>query len=326
MKKLFLIAYLLILIELCMPQSEKTESEEPAPTVSVSPAATVKPAAQSSPPAVQKLKVLVGGEAVEMDMQEYLEGVLSAEMPASFPQEALKAQAVAARSYAMYCMNTGKHSDAQLCTDFACCQAWENEQTRREKWGSDYEVYAEKIASAVEATAGEYLSYKGEAIFAAFHSSSAGATEDSGQVWDSLPYLVSVESPESSETVPNYVSQLQCAPIDFRDTVLYARPEADFTGQPEQWICEIRRDRSGRVETATLGGVEIEGTLIRQLFSLRSTAFELSYAEGLFQFTVTGYGHGVGMSQYGAKVMAENGTDYYSILAHYYPETTLYRS
>lgn len=326
MKRLFLIAYLLLLIELCMPQSEKTEREEAVPAVTIIPAATAEPVEQISPPVVQKLKVLVDGETVEMDMQEYLKGVLSAEMPASFPEEALKAQAVAARSYAMYCVNTGKHSDAQLCTDFACCQSWDSEQAQREKWGENYELYAKKIASAVEATAGEYLAYEGEAIFAAFHSSSAGATEDSGQVWNSLPYLVSVESPETSENVPGFVSTLQCAPIDFRDTILYARPEADFTSEPENWIGEIRRDRSGRVETARLGGVEIEGTLIRQLFALRSTAFELSYLDGSFQFTVTGYGHGVGMSQYGAKLMAENGSDYHSILAHYYSGTTLYRS
>lgn len=326
MKRLFLIAYLLLLIEFCMPKAQKTETAAPGPTAMLSPPPTVEPVVQSGPPALQRLKVLIDGEAVEMDMQEYLKGVLSAEMPASFHEEALKAQAVAARSYAIYCMNSGKHHDAQVCTDFACCQAWDSEQAQREKWGDNFDVYAKKIVSAVEATAGEYLSYEGEAIFAAFHSSSAGATEDSGQVWNSLPYLVSVESPENAENVPGFVSSLQCAPIDFRDTVLYARPEADFTSEPENWIGEIRRDRSGRVETATLGGVEIEGTLIRQLFSLRSTAFELSYAEGLFQFTVTGYGHGVGMSQYGAKVMAEKGSDYHSILAHYYPGTMLYRS
>lgn len=326
MKKLLLIAYLLVLIELCMPRLEKPEPETPAATAHIVSAPVLTPPPKKHPDIPEKLSVLVGGEAVEMDMEEYLRGVVSAEMPASFPENALRAQAVAARSYAIYCMNTGKHENGKVCTDSACCQAWQSNQDQEKNWGENYEKYAEKIASAVEATKGEYLAYEGEAIFAAFHSSSAGATEDSGQVWSSLPYLVSVESPENPENVPSLVSELQCAPIDFRDTILYARPEADFTAEPENWIGETTRDRSGRVEKIVLGGVELEGTQIRQLFSLRSTNFELSYKDGLFRFVVSGFGHGVGMSQYGAKLMAEEGSDYCSILAHYYPGTTLYRS
>lgn len=326
MKRVFLAVYLLLIIELCMPKVQRPQPEEKPVAEGIIAAPAVTGEIQNVKPGPENLSLITEGQAREIEMQEYLKGVLSAEMPASFPLEALKAQAVAARSYAIYCMNTGKHSGGSVCADSACCQAWESESEQREKWGDDYDIYAEKISSAVELTEGEYLTYEGEAIFAAFHSSSAGATEDSGQVWNSLPYLISVKSPENTENVPGFVSSLQCAPIDFRDTILYARPEADFTGEEEQWIGQIVRDRSGRVESVVLGGVEIDGTLIRQLFSLRSTAFDLSYSDGLFCFTVTGFGHGVGMSQYGAKVMAEEGSDYHSILAHYYPGTALYRS
>ena len=258
-----------------------------------------------------------------MDMQEYLVGVVAAEMPASFQDEALKAQAVAARTYAMYCALGQKHGEAQVCTDYACCQAWQSDETLRQKWGGDYDAYCQKIRAAVEATAGQYLSYEGQPAFAAFHSSSAGATEDCGQVWNPSPYLISVSSPETAEDVPNYVSTVECTPLDFRDTLLYAHPEADFTGEESGWIGEISLDGSGRVASAVLGGVSVKGTELRQLFSLRSTAFTLEYTGESFRFTVTGYGHGVGMSQYGANVMAREGETYTNILAHYYPGTVL---
>ena len=320
MKKVFLLLYLLLVIKFCaaspMPEKESTKQE----TSAVEEVLSIPIKAS---PAPEKLKLLADGEIIELSMQDYLKGVVSAEMPASFPIEALKAQSVAARSYAIYCMSASKHGQADLCSSSACCQAWQSEEKQREKWGGDYELYAEKIKSAVDATNGEYLCYEGQAVLAAFHSSSAGFTENSSALWAELPYLKSVESPENSETVPNYVSTLSCSPIDFRDTLLRAKHYADFTGDENTWIGPIQRNESGRVEKVQLGGVEFSGAEIRQLFSLRSTAFELEYSEGLFCFTVIGYGHGIGMSQYGAKHMAQEGADYRSILAHYYPGTYL---
>ena len=160
-------------------------------------------------------------------------------------------------------------------------------------------------------------------MFAAFHSSSAGATEDCGAIWSARPYLISVDSPETAEEVPNYISSVELSALDFRDTVLYARPDADFTGDESGWIGEITHDESGRVASAVLGGEKLSGTELRSLFSLRSTAFTLEYTGSSFLFTVTGFGHGVGMSQYGANVMAKSGADYREILAHYYPGTQL---
>lgn len=339
MKKTILMSYLALVIVLGFPlllrgqplpataaespqpaAGETPKAEPPASETSQLPAA--EPAAAFAP-APETLSVLTSGGIVTMDMQEYLTGVVAAEMPASFQEEALKAQAVAARTYAMYCAAGAKHGEAQVCTEFACCQAWHSDDTLRQNWGEDYEAHIQKIRAAVEATKGQYLTYEGQPVFAAFHSSSAGATEDCGQVWNPSPYLVSVSSPETAEDVPNYVSLVECTPLDFRDTLLYAHPEADFTGEESTWIGEISLDPSGRVASAVLGGVSMEGTELRQLFSLRSTAFTLEYAEGLFRFTVTGYGHGVGMSQYGANVMARQGETYTGILAHYYPGTVL---
>lgn len=270
-----------------------------------------------------KICVLCGGETVTMDMRDYIVGVIAAEMPVSFGAEALKAQSVAARSYAMYCADMHKHGEAQVCTDSGCCQAWSGEDKLRAGWGDSYAENINTLRDAVDATAGQYLAYEGRAIFAAFHASSAGATEDSEQVWNGVGYLISVPSPETASDVPEYVTELQCAAIDFRDTVLSRYPSADFSVEESEWIGGIERDESGRTAGVVLGGVYIRGTELRSLFSLRSTAFTLDYRDGRFVFTVTGFGHGVGMSQYGAMVMARDGADYREILSHYYPGTEL---
>ena len=332
MKKTILMSYLALIIVLGFPLLLRGQTQPaadgPEPTAAETPDAETSPEpspaiATAAAPAPESIKVLTGDGIATMDMQEYLVGVVAAEMPASFDSEALKAQAVAARTYAMYCALGQKHGEAQVCTDYSCCQAWQSDEALRQKWGGDYDAYCQKIRAAVEATAGQYLSYEGQPAFAAFHSSSAGATEDCGQVWNPSPYLISVSSPETAEDVPNYVSTVECTPLDFRDTLLYAHPEADFTGEESRWIGEIRLDGSGRVASAVLGGVSMKGTELRQLFSLRSTAFRLEYTGESFRFTVTGYGHGVGMSQYGANVMARQGETYTGILAHYYPGTVL---
>ena len=323
MKKTLLCAWLGLL--LCalftlLPAPPEAESEEqnaaPAP-------AAAEAAAYAASGTLRVL--LPDGESETMALEDYVRGVLAAEMPADFPLEALKAQAVAARTYAIYCAEGHKHGTADVCTRYSCCQAWQDEQTLREQWGADYERCADKLRRAAAETAGQILTWEGAPVFAAFHSSSAGATEDCGAVWNPRPYLVSVPTPETAETVPNFISSLRCAPLDFRDTILSACPEADFSGPPESWLGELRRDESGRVAFAVIGGAEIRGTELRRLFSLRSTAFTLAYTEGAFVFTAAGFGHGVGMSQYGAKLMAEAGESCQAILAHYYPGTTLAR-
>ena len=337
MKRTILCAYIALLVAVGLPflanritarASGGGGEANPTPSAAVneapSPSPSPPPPESAAPGAPQTIAVLKKDGAIdEMDMQDYLRGVVSAEMPASFHPEALKAQAVAARSYAMYCASFAKHGEAQVCTDYACCQAWQSEDERKAKWGERYDENEQIIHAAVESTRGEYLAAGGAPVFAAFHSSSASRTENSADVWSAVPYLVSVESPETAEDVPNYISVVQCSPIDFRDTLLSAHPEADFSGAEEEWVGDMRHDASGRVASVVLGGVDLEGKELRKLFSLRSTAFELAYDAGVFTFTVTGFGHGVGMSQYGADKMARQGADYTEILSHYYPGTVL---
>ena len=269
------------------------------------------------------IRVLRGEDIVSMPLEDYLSGVVAAEMPVDFEPEALRAQAVAARTYTLYCAGTGKHADADVCTDYHCCQAWKSDYAMQEGWGEAYDEKLARIRDAVDSTAGQYLQFAGQAAFTAFHSSSAGFTEDCGAIWNGLPYLVSVSSPESAESVPNYVSQVHFGVFDLRDKLLAACPEADLSVSPETWIERITHDDSGRVAEATIGGAAFTGVKLRELFGLRSTAFTVDYADGIFTFTVIGFGHGIGMSQYGANVMAMGGADYREILAHYYPGTEL---
>ena len=329
MRKMILVSYVSLLFLFLMAlffRTEDTPSPPPAVQETEAAPAEAPPApVENGEDAPASVRLLRGGETEAVPMQEYLIGVVAAEMPASFAPDALKAQAVAARTYAIYCMNSRRHENADVCADSACCQAWISSETMKKNWGDSFEERLSRISDAVSETEGEYLCYDGKAVFAAFHSSSAGKTEASGEIWSSLPYLVSVDSPESADSVPNFESVADISPLDFRDTILYAHPDADFTGEEQSWVGEITRDDSGRVKRAIIGDAELSGTELRKLFSLRSTCFTLEYCEGLFRFKVLGFGHGVGMSQYGAQVMAESGVSFRDILAHYYPGTTLVR-
>ena len=318
MKRLLILSLLLTMAvigsTLLLRNPRQTENAENKPEAS---------AEVLSADAERSIKVLCGEEVREMTVYDYLVQVVAAEMPVSFEPEALKAQAVAARTYLQRALDGHKHENADICAASDCCQAFISSDMLKGKWGKNYDLYIEKIKTAVSETDGEYISYEGKPALAAFHSSSAGKTEDSGEVWNALPYLVSVDSPEKADEVPNYVSTVKSTDLDFRDTILCIMPEADMTGEAKDWVGEIKRSKSGRVESITIGGKELAGTKLREAFSLRSTAFELEHKDGQFVFTVTGYGHGVGMSQYGANAMAKDGADYREILEHYYPGTVL---
>ena len=265
------------------------------------------------------------GSVREVTMAEFLPGVLAGEMPASFALDALRAQAVAARTYILSCMSRSRdaHAGAAVCTDPGCCQAWLSESELRERWGGAYESYLARIREAVAGTDGTCLTWEGEPILSCFHASSLGCTEDSGSVWSTqLPYLTSVFSPESEETVPDLVTRVYVSAENFRDAVCSVSP-AVLSADPAGWVGEIIRDTAGRVSGVMLGGAYLSGSTLRELFTLRSTDFTLRWTGTDFLFTVAGYGHGVGMSQYGAQIMASRGADWREILRHYYPGAVL---
>ncbi len=273
------------------------------------------------------LRVLIGGEVLEMDMGTYLVGVVRSEMPASFESEALKAQAVAARTYTLYKMENGgseNHPEADACDAITCCKAYMDADAAAQMWGVQAAEYEEKIRAAVTQTDGECVLFEGKPALAVFHSSSAGVTMDAEDVWSSaVPYLRSVKSPEGAETVPNYHSSAAFDQKTLKSLLLAAIPEADLSGSPTEWFTNMRQKENGMVTALDVGGVEISGSELRSALGLRSACFTISFEGESTVFSVTGYGHGVGMSQYGANVLAADGMDYREILGWYYTDTAV---
>ena len=260
------------------------------------------------------------GSVAEMTMADYLWSVTAAEMPASFEPEALKAQAVTARTYTVWKMMAGEanHPDADVCTDINCCQAFLSREQAGANWGDSAGTYTEKIQAAVTQTDGQIITYGGQPIQAVFFSSAAGRTEDAVAVWgNSVPYLVGVDSPEW-EDVPNYHTCVTLTAEEFRTAFLARYPGADLSGPPAGWFQNRTATASGRVASMDVGGVTVPGTALRSLLSLRSTNFTVEPGEDSVSFQVTGYGHGVGMSQYGANALAQQGKTYQEILTWYY--------
>ena len=268
------------------------------------------------------------GETVEsMALDQYLRGVVRGEMPASFELEALKAQAAAERTYVYYQLAAGRkeaHPDADVCTDPGCCSAWLSEEAAREKWGEDFDGWESRIEEAVAATDGQTALYDGQPILAVFHSSSAGKTAEAGDVWSGdVPYLRSVDSPEGEETVPNYYSAAEFTAAEAKTLLVQAHPELTFSGGPDKWFGAVERDDSGRVSTVEVCGAPLRGVEVRRIFSLRSACFTIDAAAERVTFRVTGYGHGVGMSQYGANELARQGKTWQEILMWYYADITV---
>ena len=268
----------------------------------------------------ETFQVLLDGNIVEMDVNEYLWGVVAAEMPASFELEALKAQAIAARTYALRKAGAGSanHPLAQICGDHTCCQAYISPADAAGNWGANAENYTRKITAAIVETNDLVILYDGALIDAVFHSSSGEKTQNAVEVWGgSVPYLVSVESPEG-EDVPNYHSSVSVDLQSFQDKLLKDYPEAVFGENPETWLGAVTRTDSGSVSEIVIGGVPVTGRQVRSLYGLRSANFTMSVEGDAVVFDVIGFGHGVGMSQYGANSMAKSGSTCEEILKWYY--------
>ena len=273
------------------------------------------------------LTIQDGDTTEQMTLERYLTGVVRGEMPASFEMEALRAQAAAERSYVYYQLAAGRkdaHPDADFCTDHTCCSAYLSETAAREKWGGDFAPWNTRVEQAVSDTDGQVVLYNGRPILAVFHSSSAGRTAAAGDVWSGdLPYLVSVDSPEGEETVPNYYSTVTFTAAEAKEKLLAAHPELKLSGTPDRWFGAAAENGSGRVETVSVGGTDIEGTELRRIFGLRSACFTVAADSESVTFRVTGYGHGVGMSQYGANQLAREGKTWQEILELYYTGATV---
>ena len=270
-------------------------------------------------------------KVVEMPLEEYIKGVVAAEMPAEFHIEALKAQAIASRTYAInriikYPEGNPGHPEAPLCTGVHC-QAYltleELKNIHSPKWE---EKYWPKIEEAVESTKGMILYYEDEVIEALYHSTSGGMTEDAINVFNvDLPYLKAVES-LYEEDAPKFKATVSMTVEEFIDKLNSRFPGADINKENlTEKVKLVEKTESGRVKKIAIDGTVVDGREIRELFSLNSTNFKIYYnpTSGIIDIETIGYGHGVGMSQWGANGMAKSGKNYEEILKHYYTGVTI---
>lgn len=271
-----------------------------------------------------KIKVYdkTAGNIKEMYLEQYIACAAAGEMPAAFDSEAIKAQAVAARTYAYRRMQGSGCSSAggaDICTSSAHCQAFLSVDEMKERWGERFDEYYTKIIDVVVKTRGQIVTYQGKPIDALYFSSSGGKTENAQNVYgNSLPYLVSVDGmdEEASREEAGKVKVSYAEALEKFDKLTggtgLAADELKFSVSIE------KRNDSGRVETVKAGGKNISGLKIRKAFGLKSTNFTMSFGDNYMVFETTGYGHGVGMSQYGANEMAKDGASYRQILEHFY--------
>ena len=251
------------------------------------------------------------GSVINLNMTDYLIGVVSSEMPASFNLEALKAQSVLARTYALKAKQTGKK-----LTDTVSTQSYIDIDQMKNKWGNSFNTYYNKIKNAVENTNGEYLSYNGNYIEALYHSTNNGKTESSLDVFGNYyPYLISVSS-EYDKNASNYLRTINM-PLDTISNKLGLSLNNDSV------INILSYTDGGNIKEININGNNFSGKKVRELLGLRSADFDISISDNNANITTRGYGHGVGMSQYGANGMANAGYSYKDILSHYYPGTTL---
>lgn len=262
-----------------------------------------------------------------MTLEDYVCGVVAAEMPAAYHMEALKAQAVAARTRAVKQMQGGGcalHEGADICTDSAHCQGYATPDECKTRWGTEYEVYRDRVVEAAHVTRDELMTYGGQPITVVYHAISGGRTENAQTVFSkSEPYLVSVES-QGEEDTRGFQEDLTLTYKEIGERLGEALGGKPISADEVKRTLTIwEYTDTGRVKSMQVNGEVIEGTAFRSALGLRSTWFSLSTDENGVTFHQRGYGHGVGMSQAGANGMAAEGADYAQILTHYYPGVTI---
>ncbi len=277
-----------------------------------------------------RLYVHSTGRIVELPLEEYITGVVAAEMPAAFPLEALKAQAVAARTYIVRRLTAGgiinsEHPGADVCDDHTHGQAWISREEMRRRWGTlRYYEYYYKIKKAVDETKGLVLTYEGQLIEAAYHASCGGrGTESASAVWAAdLPYLVGVPCPYDADPEPVRTVSLPLAQVDRALGVNLEVVPVAASGHPgngEKDLVEVlERTPAGRPKTVRIGEKKVAATVVRDRLGLRSIDFTMALKGNRVEITTRGYGHAVGLCQYGAKGLAEHGYTFDRILKHYY--------
>lgn len=263
------------------------------------------------------------GEAIELSMRDYIISALAAEMPAVYEEAALRAQALAsvtlARYMAIHNKNNSELEGAVISTDSKKYQAYMSTEQMKERWGESFEEYYKRLTEAVDEVLPFEITYNGEPITAAFHAISSGTTERAENVWGrEVDYLINVES-EGDSLSPGYRSTLTVSPEELKETLELEPDDDDYAG----WLGEGTYSDAGTLLNIDICNKNFTGAGLREAFDLRSAAIKISFDGEGFVFDVTGYGHGVGMSQYGADYYARQGYTWREIIRHYYPGTEI---
>nr|MDD6335045.1 SpoIID/LytB domain-containing protein [bacterium] len=295
---------IMLLLGGCASAPQNTDRPGPAPTGQTAQPPAPTPGSQL--PQGVLLWRSSQNKAQQMELEQYILGALAGEMPALFPEEALKAQAVAIRTRVLEQRARGGCSthQADVCDDYTCCQQFYDEAARRQQWGDQYPQYEAKLKACVEATQGQVMIYRGQIARVYYHSCSALATQEGAAFGETLPYLVSVPAPTGT--------QQRVATIEVG---LDRLKEIGGGGE----VCVLAHDASGRVAWMQVGTAILSGAGAREAFGLPSALFTVEKTAQGARFTVYGSGHGVGMSQLGARAMAEGGAAWQDILLYFYP-------
>lgn len=316
MKKIFAISAILLSVLLLLPLSVLKEER-----VVQTQGPVISPLTETQ--TTDKFKVLISetGKIEEMAAEDYIFGVLAGEMPALYEPEALKAQAVCAYTFALWRKLGNTDKDYDITDDYTKDQCYISLDATREKWGSKAAEYETKMRNAIAEVAGQTLTYNGEIILCVYHAVSSGKTESSKNVWGKdYPYLQAVSS-VGDKLATNYISSATFSKEQICETLKTTLPE-----NPRNAFSDFIRTDSGTIKTLKFGGKEFKGSEIRELLNLKSSNFDVTYADNNFTFTVYGYGHAVGMSQNGANYMAQQGSSYEEILKHYYTGCQIIRN
>lgn len=299
--------------------SGATPQSTPAPAAELPaltpPPLAESPAADSDATAALSLYDEAIGQTITVPVEEFLLGAAACELPPDWPDDAILAQMVASHSYAL------SLGDSPMQVNSALCAGWTDAEVLQTRWGDTYEENHQRFADLAREVSGALLCYDGSPAAACYHSISAGHTEASQNVWlTALPYLQGVDSPWD-KTVPDYEVSITYSTEQMSSLLqgLGLTPEGD----PADWFGDVRWDDAGYVDTLEVCGETFKGTTLRSAFALRSASFTVTCTDDAFTLTTHGYGHGVGLSQYGAKAMAEGGSDWREILTYYFPGCTV---
>lgn len=266
-----------------------------------------------------RVKLTASGEIITLSAEDYIFGVVAAEMPALYEEEALKAQAVAAYTYYIK-KSVSKNGDYDITDDYTVDQAFITPEKAREKWGEEAEKYEKKLRDCVKSVLYKKVTYKGEPASTVYHAISSGKTEKAADIWGGdYPYLISVDS-SFDKLSGSYLSTAKFTTDQLKERLKSFVSVTEATGNG---IADIKRTEAGSVTSLTVWGKSIGGIDFRKALELRSSDFDVEYKEGVYTFTVRGYGHGIGMSQNGANYLAQQGKSYEEILLHYYSGCTV---